>query len=162
SKIAITDSSGYLSASSVESSELFTPAYAVMRHINNSTTITSDYSWEKYTGFTPDLTKNCSITNSTITVNSAGKYLISYSITYRANTNTGNTIIFDTFINNANSNYEIGKRSSIVRDTYNENINCTFLTTLTANSTIDLRMYSNDTDVITIVYATLSVIKISN
>lgn len=162
SKIAVTDSSGFLAASSIASSELFAPVYGAMKHTNNTTTISSDVDWIKYTGFVSAFVKNSSVANSTITVNNDGTYIITYSITFTKTVNTGNTLYFDAFIAGGNSSNEAGKRATKVRDTNTETISNSFTMTLSANDTIDLRMYSTDVDTITVVYAQLSAVKISN
>jgi len=162
SKIAVTDASGYLAASSINSSELFTPVYGAMRQNDNTTTVGSTTEWVKYTGFISAAVKNCSVANSALTVSQAGKYLISYTITYKSSYNTGNLILIDVCVNNVNSANEKGKKSTKIRDTSEETISNTFELTLAVNDVIDLRLYSGDTDVLTFVYANLLVNKISN
>jgi hypothetical protein len=162
SKIAVTDSNGKVAASSIASAELFTPEYGALKHTDNATTIVSDTSWEKYTGFVSAYTKGTTVASNAITVGTAGKYEISYSLTFTKTGATGSTIYFDAFIAGGNSSNEAGKRATKVRDVYNETISNTFIMNLSANDTIDLRMYSTDADTITVVYASLNVVKISN
>lgn len=164
SKIAVTDASGYVTASAIASSELFTPAYGELYDaVSTSTISTNGSTYVKWTGSTVGNCKGVtgSTANDNLTIDSGqgGKYLITYSVTFKANA------IDDYYwaINQGGS--AVSKTRMVVNATAANtqfNVCGCAIVTLSAGDTIDLGCYATNGRTVTVIYANLSITKLSN
>lgn len=164
SKIAVSDVSGKVAVSSIASSELFTPAYGELYdNVGTSTITTNGTTYVKWAGSTVGNTKGVTgdITNDNLTIDAGqgGVYKISYSVTFNANTADA----YYWSVNVAGSG--IGKMrmiSNVVTTGASYTINGVGIVTLAATNTIDLGCFSTNGRIVTVTYANLNVVKISN
>ena len=164
SKIAVTDASGYLAASAIASSDLFTPAYGELYDDGASSTITCNGSnYIRWTGASVGVTQNItgSDPNYKLTVNAGhgGKYLVNYSVSYTVATNDD---YYWTVLQNSSP---IGKaRQAQYADTDTDPITITgsCILDLAATDYIQLGCYSTNTRVVTVTYVNLNITKIGN
>lgn len=164
SKILTSDASGKVAASSIASSELFTPAYGELYDaIATSTINTNGSTYVKWSGSTVGDYKNVTgnTTNDYLTVDAgnAGKYYYSYSVTFTANT-IGD--YYWAILHNASGSAETRKAIYVEGTNLIHTVAGDGILNLSAGDTIGLGCYSNNGRVVTVIYANISITKLSN
>lgn len=164
SKIAVSDASGKVAVSGVASSELFTPAYGQLYDAVGTSTITCNGTgYVKWTGSTVGQTKgvtgNTTSDNLTIDSGQDGKYLVQYNVTFKGSVATN---YYWTVNVGGAAKGEAKQLQYLPTTTDNYNISGSAILSLSAADTIDLGCLSTNTNVVTVLYASLTITKLSN
>ena len=165
SKIAVTDASGFLAASSVASSTLFTPAYGEMYDNGSLTAIGIDAEWGVWSGSTTgDCSSNVTYNAAAdkLTVSDAGVYEVSFTISFY--TDFTNEVLWAIWKNGIASGTELVKSKTAYGVTsgitYTAVGKC--YVSLSANDYIVLAVYYGNAGTITTRLGNVSLRKISN
>lgn len=168
-KVLLSDANGYVAASAIASSELFTPAYGDMKHNWATDNITFSAS-STYYGWTGTLSgghlKNVTFTDDNIngdylTLANAGVYHVTYTINFYS-TGTGADVGMTVF---RNATEEQAYGITYIRDTGIYSVSGDGYITASAGDVIRLKVYSSNytaVSAISIVGSQLNITKISN
>ncbi len=164
SRVITSDASGKVAVSSVASSELFTPAYGELYDAVATSTITCNgTNYVKWTGSTvgnyKGVTGNTTSDDLTIGTGSDGKYLVTWSVSFKANT-TGD--YYWTVNVTGSPDAKSKKRINVGTANIDYTVNGQAIITLIETDTVNLGCYGSNGNIVTVSFANLSITKLSN